>query len=171
MANFIDQRMSEIVPNYPSYRQFKEQCNAAFQDTNKKTNAKNQLMLLKQGSKTAKEFDQEFDQLKFTAGYTDRYHKDVLIKLLHDAIRNTTIDHIYTQHPLPANYQGWKTQILAINGAKEITGTLYGQQTGSTLRQETGRTSNPNKNGHGHGLWRTGPKDGPRQGKGGGTML
>jgi hypothetical protein len=116
MANFVDQRMSEIVPNYPSYNQFKGQCDTAFQDTNKKTNAENQLMLLKQGSKTAEEFFQEFDQLKFTAGYTDRYHEDVLIKLLHDAIRNTTTDHIYTQHPLPANYQGWKTQILAIDG-------------------------------------------------------
>jgi hypothetical protein len=116
MANFIDQRMSETVPIYPSYYRFKEQCNAAFQDTNKKTNTENQLMLLKQGSKTAEEFFQEFDQLKFTAGYTDRYHEDILIKLLHDAIWNTTIDHIYTQHPLPANYQGWKTQILAIDG-------------------------------------------------------
>jgi flagellar motor switch protein FliG len=61
-------------------------------------------MLLKQGSKMVEEFFQEFDQLKFAAGYTDRYHDDILTKLLHNTIRTHIIDHIYTQSPLPANY-------------------------------------------------------------------
>jgi hypothetical protein len=115
-ANYLDRRMNQAVPTWGSFGDFQRECNAAFQDTNKKTNAENQLMLLKQGSKTAEEFFQELDQLKFTAGYTDRHHEDVLVKLLHDAIKNTTIDHIYTQSPLPASYQTWKTQILAIDG-------------------------------------------------------
>jgi hypothetical protein len=116
MANFLDQHMNQVITTWGMYSDFRRECNAAFQDTNKKTNAENQLMLLKQGGKTAEEFFQEFDQLAFTAGYTDTYHDDVLVKLLHDAIRNTTIDHIYTQYPLPADYQAWKTQILAIDG-------------------------------------------------------
>jgi hypothetical protein len=85
-ANFLDRRMNEVIPTWGTYADFRRECDAAFQDTNKKTNAENQLMLLKQGSRTAEEFFQEFDQLKFTARYTDRYHEDVLIKLLHDAI-------------------------------------------------------------------------------------
>jgi hypothetical protein len=52
MANFIDQIINNTVPNWGSYQMFKEKCNATFQDTNKKTNAENQLMLLKRGGKT-----------------------------------------------------------------------------------------------------------------------
>jgi hypothetical protein len=115
-ANYIDEIMNETFLQYGVFHDFQAQCETAFQDTNKKSNAKNQLMLLKQGSKTAEEFFQEFDQLKFAARYTNRHHDDVLVKLLHDAIRNTTINHIYTQSLLPADYQAWKTQILAIDG-------------------------------------------------------
>jgi hypothetical protein len=137
MANFLDRRMNQIVPTWGSYADFQRECNAAFQDTNKKTNAENQLMLLKQGSKTAEEFFQEFDQLKFTAGYTDRYHEDVLVKLLHDAIKNTTIDHIYTQSPLPASYQTWKTQILAIDGLQRRRAEQKKSQAHFTINKPT----------------------------------
>ena len=64
----------------------------------------------------AEEFFQEFDQLVFTAGYTDTHHNDVLICLLHKAIHNKVIDLVYSQPTLPANYRAWKTQILAIDG-------------------------------------------------------
>jgi hypothetical protein len=129
--------MGPIVPDYGSYCQFKEQCDAAFQDTNKKTNAENQLMLLKQGSKMAEEFFQEFDQLKFTAGYTDRYHEDVLVKLLHDAITTNVIDHIYTQSPLPASYQAWKTQILTIDGLQRRRAEQRKSQAHFTTKKPT----------------------------------
>ena len=83
---------------------------------NKKTNAENQLMLLCQGSKTAEEFFQEFDQLAFAAGYTDTHHDDILIRQLHKAIHDKVINLIYSQPTLLANYRAWKTQILAIDG-------------------------------------------------------
>ena len=73
-------------------------------------------MFLWQGGKMVEEFFQEVDQLAFTAGYTNTHHDDVLIKLLHSAIRTHTIDCIYSQPVLPADYQMWKRQILNING-------------------------------------------------------
>ena len=73
-------------------------------------------MLLRQGSKTAEEFFQEFDQLAFAAGYTDTHHDDVLVRLLHEAIHSKVIDLVYSQPTLPVNYRAWKTQILAIDG-------------------------------------------------------
>ena len=61
-------------------------------------------MLLRQGSKMAEEFFQEFNQLTFTAAYTDTHHDDVLIRLLHKAIHDKVIDLVYSQPTLPANY-------------------------------------------------------------------
>ena len=62
------------------------------------------------------EFFQEFDQLVFIAEYTDTYHDNILVKLLHETIHIQTIDLIYGQPALPEGYQAWKTQVLAING-------------------------------------------------------
>ena len=96
-ANSVDQLMGHTFPTWGTFPNFHTRCETTFQDTNKKTNAKNQLMLLKQGSKTVEEFFQEFDQLAFAAGYTDVHHEDVLIKLLQDAIKIHTINLVYTQ--------------------------------------------------------------------------
>ena len=71
---------------------------------NKKTNVENQLGLLKQGGKTAEKFFQEFEQLKITAQYTNPHHKTILIRYLHEAIRTSTIDSIYRQPALQADY-------------------------------------------------------------------
>ena len=116
-ANFIDQAMNSTrILRWGTFRDFRQRCEEAFRDTNKKTNAENQLTLLRQGSKTAEEFFQEFDQLAFTAGYTDTHHDDVLVRLLHEAIHSRTIDLIYSQTNLPDGYRAWKTQVLAIDG-------------------------------------------------------
>ena len=116
-TNFIDQAMNSTrILKWGTFRDFRQRCEEAFQDTNKKTNAENQLTLLRQSSKTAEEFFQEFNQLAFAAGYTDTHHDDVLVQLLHEAIHSKTIDLIYSQTTLPANYRAWKTQILSING-------------------------------------------------------
>ena len=115
-ANFIDQIIGEMILNWGTFKAFHRRCEEAFQDTNKKTNAENQLTLLRQGSKMAEEFFQEFNQLAFTAGYTNTHHNDVLICLLHKAIHNKVINLVYSQPTLPTNYWAWKTQILAING-------------------------------------------------------
>ena len=104
------------LPRWGTFADFRQKCEEAFQDTNKKANAENQLMLLRQGSKTAEEFFQEFDLLAFAAGYTDTHHDNVLIRLLHKAIHDKVIDLVYSQTTLPTNYQAWKAQILAING-------------------------------------------------------
>ena len=115
-ANFIDQIIGSSLPRWGTFADFRQKCEEAFQDTNKKTNAENQLTLLRQGSRTAEEFFQEFDLLAFAAGYTDTHHDDVLVRLLHKAIHDKVIDLVYSQPTLPANYQAWKTQILAIDG-------------------------------------------------------
>ena len=104
------------IPRWGTFQDFRRRCEEPFQDTNKKTNTENQLTLLRQGSKTAKEFFQEFDQLAFAAGYTDTHHDDVLVRLLHEAIHSNIIDLVYGQSTLPTNYWAWKTQILAIDG-------------------------------------------------------
>ena len=100
-ANFIDQIINQAVPPWGTYQEFCTGCENTFPDTNKKTNVENQLMLLKQGTKTAEEFFQEFNQLAFAAGYTNTYHDDILIKLLHEAIHIHTINLIYAQPALP----------------------------------------------------------------------
>jgi hypothetical protein len=115
-ANFIDKIMYTATPDWGTYDDCYTQCDDAFKDTNKKTNAENQLALLKQGSKSAEEFFQEFEQLAQTAGYRDTHHNDVLIKLLHDAIKTSIIDNIYRQTTLPADYDAWKTSIKNIDG-------------------------------------------------------
>ena len=104
------------LSRWGTFSDFHQKCEEAFQDTNKKTNAENQLTLLRQGSKTAEEFFQEFDQLAFTTGYTDTHHDDVLVHLLHEAIHTKVINLVYGQPTLPADYKAWMTQILAIDG-------------------------------------------------------
>ena len=56
-------------PNWGTLTAFKEKCEAAFGDQNKKSSAEHQLALLKQGTKSTEEYFQEFDQLVRTAGY------------------------------------------------------------------------------------------------------
>ena len=103
VANFIDQIIGMSLPRWGTFQDFRQKCEEAFQDTNKKTNAENQLTLLRQGSKTAKEFFQEFNLLVFTAGYTDTHHDNVLIRLLHKAIHDKVIDLVYSQPALPSS--------------------------------------------------------------------
>ena len=45
-ANFIDQIINDNFPRWGTFRDFWQQCEEAFQDTNKKTNTENQLTLL-----------------------------------------------------------------------------------------------------------------------------
>jgi hypothetical protein len=105
-ANFIDQVIEQTTDPKDwgtlatSDRLFDE----SFQDKNKKSNAENQITLLKQGSKTAEEFFQEFDQVAYIVGYNDGYHGDILIKLIKDAIYNSIIDLIYNAGTLPETY-------------------------------------------------------------------
>ena len=115
-ANFIDSIIEQANPNWGTLVNFRTRCEEAFRDPNKRTNAENQLGLLKQGSKTAEEFFQEFEQLRITAQYTDPHHETILIKYLHEAIRTSTIDSIYRQPALPVNYEAWKRTILNIDG-------------------------------------------------------
>ena len=115
-ANFIDAIIDQPNPNWGTIADFCTRCEESFKDPNKRTNAENQLGLLKQGGKTVEEFFQEFEQLKITAQYTDPHHKTILIKYLHEAVITSTIDNIYRQPTLPADYAAWKATILNIDG-------------------------------------------------------
>jgi hypothetical protein len=117
-ANFIDQVIDQAtagVYDWGTVTAFQAQFDEAFEDKNKKSNAENQIALLKQGSKTAEEFFQEFDQLAFVAGYNDGHHGDILIKLIKDAIHNSIIDSIYNAGTLPDTYANWKVRITSID--------------------------------------------------------
>ena len=117
-ANFIDQVIEQGVAgvhNWGTLAAFDTLFDEAFKDKNKKSNAENQIALLKQGSKTAEEFFQEFDQLAFIAGYNDGHHGDILIKLIKDAIHNSIIDSIYNAGTLPNTYADWKVRITNID--------------------------------------------------------
>ena len=102
-------------PNWGSINDFQTILESTFRDQNKKTNAENQLALLQQGTKTAEEYFQEFDQLVQTAGY-QRNHDDVLIRYLHEQVRQNIIDKIYSSGHLPYTYIGWRTMIIDIDG-------------------------------------------------------
>ena len=113
-ANFIDQVIEQGVAGVYSWgtlAAFNTLFDEAFNDKNKKSNAENQIALLKQGSKTA----EEFDQLALVAGYNDGHHGDILIKLIKDAIHNSIIDSIYNAGTLPDTYVNWKVRITNID--------------------------------------------------------
>ena len=107
--------MKDGIHDWGTLATFNKLFNEAFKDKNKKSNAKNQIALLKQGSKTEEEFFQEFDQLAYIAGYNDGHHGDILIKLIKDAIHNSIIDSIYNTGTLPDTYANWKVRITNID--------------------------------------------------------
>ena len=117
MANFIDQIIEQTTSpkDWGNLAAFNRLFDEAFKDKNKKSNAENQIALLKQGSKMAEEFFTEFDQLAYIAGYNDGHHSDILIKLIKDAIHNSIIDSIYNAGTLPDTYANWKVRITNID--------------------------------------------------------
>jgi Retrotransposon gag protein len=130
-ANFIDNLMDDLRrrkestrdlglniptgPNWGSIDDFENILESTFGDQNKKTNAENQLALLRQGTKTTEEYFQEFDQLVRTAGY-QRNHDDILVRYLHEQVKQSIIDKIYGSGRLPYTYVGWRTMIIDIDG-------------------------------------------------------
>ena len=114
VANYINQVM--VMPaattTWKTWADFATAGETSFGDKNKRTNAEDRIALLKQGSKSVEEFNQEFNQLAFVAGYKDTHHNDVLIKLLQEGIKTSIIDDIYRQPTLPADYNAWKERII-----------------------------------------------------------
>ena len=102
-------------PNWGSIDDFELILESTFGDQNKKTNVENQLALLRQGTRTAEEYFQEFDQLVQTAGY-QRNHDNVLVRYLHEQVKQSIVDKIYSSGRLPYTYVGWRTMIIDING-------------------------------------------------------
>jgi Retrotransposon gag protein/Zinc knuckle len=102
-------------PNWGSIDDFELILESTFGDQNKKTNVENQLALLRQGTRTAEEYFQEFDQLVQTAGY-QRNHDNVLVRYLHEQVKQSIVDKIYSSGHLPYTYVGWRTMIIDING-------------------------------------------------------
>jgi Zinc knuckle/Retrotransposon gag protein len=102
-------------PNWGSAADFEAQCQAIFGDQNKKPNAENQLAQMRQSTRTAEEYFQEFDQLVRTAGYQQN-HDDVLVKYLHEQVKTSIIDKVYSSGQLPTSYQEWRAAIINIDG-------------------------------------------------------
>jgi hypothetical protein len=131
-ANFIDDLMEDseerrrlILPGEPkpiiswgTADDFYEKCDETFGNQNKRPNAEHQLALLHQGTKTAEEYFQEFDQLVRTAKYQVG-HNNILIKYLHEQVKTSVIDNIYAVGKLPRTYNQWKEAILNINGLEQ----------------------------------------------------
>jgi Retrotransposon gag protein len=117
VANFIDQVIEQTTDSkdWGTLTTFNKLFDEAFKDENKKSNAKNQIAHLKQGSKMAEEFFAKFNQLAHIAGYNDGHHGDILIKLIKDAIHNNIIDLIYNAGTLPDTYANWKVRITNID--------------------------------------------------------
>jgi Retrotransposon gag protein/Zinc knuckle len=129
-ANFIDELMDELergkrrarllgdpIPavQWGNSEEFYAKCDEAFGDQNKKPKAEQQLALLRQGTRTAEEYFQEFDQLARTAGY-HRGYDVILIKYLHEQVKTSLIDKIYSFGRLPNAYSDWKTAIITYDG-------------------------------------------------------
>jgi Retrotransposon gag protein/Zinc knuckle len=112
------QAMRQPLPNeanWGSAADFETQCEAIFGDQNKKPNAENQLAQMRQSTRTAEEYFQEFDQLVRTAGY-QRNHDDVLVKYLHEQVKTSIVDKVYSSGQLPTSYQEWRAAIINIDG-------------------------------------------------------
>lgn len=100
-----------------TWDQFAIDLTKTFGDPNKQKTAQDQLESLTQGSTTAPEFFQKFDQYQKKAGYM-RGYDTMLISLLEKNLNQMIVDRIYAISPLPTTYKAWKTKATELDALR-----------------------------------------------------
>ncbi|EGN96638.1 hypothetical protein SERLA73DRAFT_75519 [Serpula lacrymans var. lacrymans S7.3] len=94
---------------YQRWAIFERRLTEAFKNNYKEEEAQNQILQLKQGSKTARDVFLEFDSLQRRAGYRD---DSILITLLKRNMNYTLVDKLYVSGLPPSRYKEWRKLLL-----------------------------------------------------------
>ena len=101
---------------FGTWKDFETRLKESFGNPNQQKEAQKKLHELKQGTMTAEEFFQMFDQYRRAAGYQSN-HDAYLIDLLERNLRYETVATIYNSgSQLPTEYEDWKSRALLIDG-------------------------------------------------------
>jgi hypothetical protein len=110
-----DQRDMEIPE--PDFEDLLNDLDEAFKNNHEQKEAQQALETLKQGSLSAEEFFQSFENLRFLAGY-QHDHDGYLINLLERNFDRYTVKNISIQADPPTKYQDWKRVATRVHNLK-----------------------------------------------------
>ena len=88
-----------------TFQDFMNQLGKSFEDPSKKETAIQKLRQLKQGSKSADVFFQQFEILKTKAGLKDKVYDTVLIDLLQYLLNTEVLRQLIHIYPVPTTYE------------------------------------------------------------------
>ena len=91
------------------------QLGKSFEDSSKKETAIQKLRQLKQGSKSADVFFQQFEILKTKAGLKNEVHDTVLIDLLQYSLNTEVLRQLIHIYPVSTTYEDWKGYTIQID--------------------------------------------------------
>ena len=117
--------------DFPTMKEFVGYLLEYFQPVNQTTDAAHQLMMLKQGKKTAEEIITEFRLLTAQAGYSadttsDHLH---LIDKLQNVLNPSLVKKIMLLENPPTTINGWVHKAILIDGQYRATMDLLGRKT------------------------------------------
>jgi hypothetical protein len=135
------------------YTQLWENLDTAFLDSQEAKEAQRKLDTLKQGSLSAEEFFQQFENLRLRAGYEGKQHDSYLVNLLEKNFNRDTARTITVQPSPPETYEAWKKVAIRVDNLQKQYDHInpkrfqfqnrYPAASGST-RQSTGASSSSN---------------------------
>lgn len=123
--NIVDEVAEEEEGNFGTAKDFFRKLELAFGNPNEKKDAQRKLSEYKQGSRTAEEFFQTFEQLRRQAGY-EKDHDQYLIELLELNLRRELVQAVYNGESLPEDYGGWREKATRIDGLQRRFQNLKG---------------------------------------------
>src|ERR1700734_2852593 len=92
-----------------------EDLDASFLDSQEQKEAAQKLTYFKQGSLTAEEFFQQFENLRLRAGYEGEQYNSHLINLLEKGFNWEATKIISVQPEPPETYEDWKTRAIKVD--------------------------------------------------------
>lgn len=110
-AERIVETMNSETAVKPTWPIFEEHLRSTFQDTNKETDAQNNLDNIKQGDMTADQFFIKFDEYFLRSGYNEK----TAIHYIKRAINRPLITRLITAPNPPETYEAWKKAIIQLD--------------------------------------------------------
>lgn len=103
------------APVFGTWEAFLTKATSRFGNPNAQTDADRKLHELRQGSKSAQQFFQEFDELSTQAGYLGKEFELPRINLIKLHADNELVLEILKITPAPTEYKRWKELMIAID--------------------------------------------------------
>lgn len=104
-----------MAPVFSTWDNFVAKASTRFGNPNKQAEADRKLQNLQQGSMTAHEFFQKFDELSTQAGYIGTAHDQFRVNLVKLHANNHLVVEILKMLDIPKDYETWKKQITKID--------------------------------------------------------